>query len=55
MLRVNLLENTFNFPSVKYERVAAFLDKGRDYVVVTAIYSIIILAILFKYGKYFLP
>ena len=55
MLRVNLLENTFNFPTSKYEKVATFLDKGRDYVVVTAIYSIIILAIMLKYGKYFLP
>ena len=55
MLRVNLLENTFNFDAGRYARISALLDKGRDYVVVTAIYSVIILAIIIKYGKYFLP
>jgi uncharacterized membrane protein len=55
MLRVNLYENTFNVPEDRYEKITSFLDKGRDYVVVTAIYSVIVLAILFKYGKYFLP
>ena len=55
MLRVNLYENTFNMSSARYEKVSKFLHKGWDYVVVTAVYSILILAILFKYGKYFLP
>lgn len=55
MLRVNLYENTFNMSPERYEKVAAFLHKGWDYVVVTAVYSILVLAILFKYGKYFLP
>jgi uncharacterized membrane protein len=55
MLRVNLLENTFNFSQERYYQVADFLNKGRDYVVVTAIYAVIILAIIIKYGKYFLP
>lgn len=55
MLRVNLYENTFNMSPGRYEKVAGFLHKGWDYVVVTAVYSILILAILFKYGKYFLP
>ena len=55
MLRVNLYENTFNMSEARYEKVAAFLHKGWDYVVVTAVYSILILAVLFKYGKYFLP
>ncbi|MCX6430746.1 MAG: vitamin K epoxide reductase family protein [Actinobacteria bacterium] len=55
MLRVNLYENTFRVSPQRYEKISSFLDKGRDYVVVTAIYSIIFLAILFKYGKYFLP
>lgn len=55
MLRVNLYENTFNMSPVRYEKVAGFLHKGWDYVVVTAVYSILVLAILFKYGKYFLP
>lgn len=55
MLRVNLYENTFNMSPARYEKVAGFLHKGWDYVVVTAVYSILVLAILFKYGKYFLP
>lgn len=55
MLRVNLYENTFNMSPERYEKVAHLLHRGWDYVVVTAIYSILILAILFKYGKYFLP
>lgn len=55
MLRVNLYENTFNMSEARYEKVAGFLHKGWDYVVVTAVYSILVLAILFKYGKYFLP
>lgn len=55
MLRINLYENTFNMAPARYEKVTTLLDKGRDYVVVSAIYSVLILAILFKYGKYFLP
>jgi uncharacterized membrane protein len=55
MLRVNLYENTFNMSPARYEKVAGFLHKGWDYVVVTAVYSILVLAIIFKYGKYFLP
>jgi len=55
MLRINLYENTFRVSPERYEKISSFLDKGRDYVIVTAIYSIIFLAILFKYGKYFLP
>ncbi len=55
MLRINLYENTFNMAPARYEKVTTLLDKGRDYVVVSAIYSVLFLAILFKYGKYFLP
>jgi uncharacterized membrane protein len=55
MLRINLYENTFNMSPARYEKVANFLHRGWDYVVVTAVYSILFLAILFKYGKYFLP
>ena len=55
MLRVNLYENTFNFAKDKYDKVANFLDRGWDYVVVSAVYTIIIVAIVIKYGKYFLP
>ena len=55
MLRVNLYENTFNMSPARYEKVAGYLHKGWDYVIVTAVYSFLILAIIFKYGKYFLP
>jgi len=55
MLRVNLYENTFNMSEATHEKVVNFLHRGWDYVVVSAIYSILVLAILFKYGKYFLP
>ncbi|CAB5238967.1 unannotated protein [freshwater metagenome] len=55
MLRVNLLENTFSLAQEKYEKVVEFLLLGRDYIIVGAIYTVIILAILIKYGKYFLP
>jgi uncharacterized membrane protein len=55
MLRVNLYENTFNLSPASYGKVANFLHRGWDYVVVSAIYSILILAIVIKYGKYFLP
>jgi uncharacterized membrane protein len=55
MLRINLYGNTFGFSPVTHERVVNFIEKGWDYVIVGAIYSIIVLAILVKYGKYFLP
>ncbi len=55
MLRVNLYENSFNLSPARYEKVTGFLHKGWDYVIVTAVYSFLILAIIFKYGKYFLP
>ena len=55
MLRVNLYENAFNMSPARYEKVTGFLHKGWDYVIVTAVYSFLILAIIFKYGKYFLP
>ena len=55
MLRVNLYENTFNFPEETHSKITNFLHRGWDYVVVSAVYAIIILAIVIKYGKYFLP
>ena len=55
MLRINLRENTFNTAPARQEKISNFLDRGWDHVIVTAVYSIIIIAIFFKYGKYFLP
>jgi uncharacterized membrane protein len=55
MLRVNLFDNTFNFSDARHQKVMHFIEKGWDHVLVVAIYSIIIVAILVKYGKYFLP
>jgi len=55
MLRINLFDNTFNFPSLREQKVLNFIEKGWDHVIVAAIYSVIIVAILVRYGKYFLP
>ena len=55
MLRINLRENTFNLTAERQEKVVNFLDKGWDHVIVAAVYSIILIAIFIKYGKYFLP
>jgi uncharacterized membrane protein len=55
MLRINLFENSLNFSSLRHQKILNFIDKGWDHVVVAAIYSVIIVAILVKYGRYFLP
>jgi uncharacterized membrane protein len=55
MLRINLRENTFNAAPTRQEKISNFLDRGWDHVIVTSVYSLIIIAIFFKYGKYFLP
>ena len=55
MLRINLRENTFNLTAERQGKVVNFLDKGWDHVIVAAVYSIILIAIFIKYGKYFLP
>lgn len=55
MLRINLRENTFNRAPESQEKIINFLDRGWDHVIVTAVYTIILIAIFFKYGKYFLP
>jgi uncharacterized membrane protein len=54
MLRVNLLDNTFNFSKERYERICAKLYSGKDTVIVAAIYTIIVTAVILKYGQYFL-
>jgi hypothetical protein len=55
MLRINLRENTFDISQERQAKVIKFLDKGWDHVIVAGVYSIILIAIFFKYGKYFLP
>ncbi|MEI6120119.1 MAG: vitamin K epoxide reductase family protein [Actinomycetes bacterium] len=55
MLRINLRENTFNKSPEAQEKVINFLDRGWDHVIVAAVYTIILVSIFFKYGKYFLP
>jgi uncharacterized membrane protein len=55
MLRINLRENTLNISQERQAKVINFLDKGWDHVIVAGVYSIILIAIFFKYGKYFLP
>jgi len=55
MLRINLLENTFNLSEKIYEKFSGWLYGGRDAVVVTFIYMVLALAVIVKYGKYFLP
>jgi len=55
MLRVNLLDNTFNFSEQRYDRIAGWLHAGRDSVVVVAIYTILATMVILKYGQYFLP
>ncbi len=55
MLRVNLLDNTFNFSQERYDRISGWLHAGRDSVVVVAIYTLLATLVIFKYGQYFLP
>ncbi len=55
MLRINLRENTFNKSPEAQEKVINFLDRGWDHVIVAAVYTVILVSIFFKYGKYFLP
>lgn len=55
MLRINLLDNTFNFSEEKWERIAARLHTGWDTVLVALIYTILATAIIVHYGQFFLP
>ena len=55
MLRVALLDGAIPLrPSVK-DKITRALSLNRDSVVVVFIYSLLALAVIFKYGKYFLP
>ena len=55
MLRINLRENTFNLSEERQAKVVNFLDRGWDHVIVTGVYTVLLISIFFKYGKYFLP
>lgn len=55
MLRINLLENSFNFGEQRYQAIVDRLRNNWDYLAVGLVYTIIVVAIMFKYGKYFLP
>jgi uncharacterized membrane protein len=55
MLRINLRENSFNFSEKRQEKIVNFLDRGWDHVIVTGVYTVLLISIFFKYGKYFLP
>jgi uncharacterized membrane protein len=55
MLRINLRENSFNFSEKRQEGIVNFLDRGWDHVIVTGVYTVLLISIFFKYGKYFLP
>ncbi len=51
MTRINLLENTWGFSDERYQKIIAFLDRGWGRVIYTAIYAVLALAIIIKYGK----
>jgi uncharacterized membrane protein len=50
MLRINLLENTLNLKDALYEKISGLLLNHRDTIVVAGIYTIIISAVILKYG-----
>jgi uncharacterized membrane protein len=55
MTRINLLENTWGLSPERHAKVVEFLDRGWGRVIYTVVYAVLILAIYFKYGKYFMP
>ena len=55
MLRLNIMENVWNLSEATHERWVNFLNKGWGRIVYLGIYSILFLAILFKYGHALLP
>ena len=50
MLRINLLDNTFNIKEPLYAKIQKLLLDRRDTVLVAGIYTIIIGAVILKYG-----
>jgi len=55
MTRINLLENTWGLSAKRHAQVVDFLERGWGRVIYTVVYAVLILAIYFKYGKYFMP
>jgi len=51
MTRINLKENTWNLSEQNFARVNEFLDKGWGRVLYAAIYTILAIAIILKYGN----
>jgi uncharacterized membrane protein len=55
MSRINVMENTWGLSEERQERLVGFLNKGWGRVAYTFIYCFLAIAIVYKYGKYFLP
>jgi hypothetical protein len=55
MTRINLMENTWGLSPARHAKVVELLERGWGRVLYTVIYAVLILAIYFKYGKYFMP
>lgn len=51
LTRINLMENTWGFSDERYEKIVRFLERGWGRVLYTAIYAILALAIIIKYGN----
>jgi len=55
MTRINVMENTWSLSPEMHEKFVHFLDRGWGRVAYAFIYCFLGLAIIFKYGNYFLP
>ncbi len=53
--RINIMENTWGLSPERFAKLVALLDRGWGRVLYTFIYCVLALAIIFKYGQYFLP
>jgi len=51
MTRINLKENTWNLSERNLEKVNGFLDRGWGRVIYVAIYAVLAIAIILKYGN----
>ena len=53
--RINIMENTWQLKSETHQKFVNFLDRGWGRVAYAFIYCFLAIAIVLKYGKYFLP
>lgn len=53
--RINIMENTWQAKSEIHEKFVNFLERGWGRVAYAFIYCFLAIAIVLKYGKYFLP